>query len=57
MITFAAYGDQKQRGFTLLELMVAISITAVIGLISATILSTMIDNNSQVQTQQKALAQ
>jgi len=52
-----AVDNQKQCGFTLLELMVAISITAVIGLISATILSTMIDNNSQVQTQQKALAQ
>ena len=57
MIIAVAADDQKQRGFTLLELMVAISITAVIGLISATILSSMIDNNSQVQTQQKALAQ
>ncbi|EPJ55681.1 MAG: hypothetical protein OFPI_02910 [Osedax symbiont Rs2] len=52
-----AYTASGQRGFTLLELMVAISITAVIGLISSIILSTMIDNHSQVQTQQKALAQ
>lgn len=48
---------KTQRGFTLLELMVAISITAVIGLMSATILNTMIDNNNQVQTQHKALVQ
>lgn len=43
-------------GFSLLELMIAITITAVIGLISANILTTMIANHDQVKTQQKELA-
>jgi len=45
----------QQRGFTLLELMIAISITAVIGIISATMLSGTIANHVQVMAEEKKL--
>jgi general secretion pathway protein J len=46
----------KQTGFTLLELMVAIFITAVIGSISAPLLSSMTRNYIQVENQERNLA-
>ncbi|NQZ33058.1 MAG: prepilin-type N-terminal cleavage/methylation domain-containing protein [Oceanospirillaceae bacterium] len=45
----------KTSGFTLIELMVAVSITAVIGVIAATILSTMLANHKQVLHEEKSL--
>lgn len=47
--------SSKQSGFTLLELMIAVSITAVIGIISATMLSGTIANHTQVFEQEKKL--
>ena len=47
---------RQQQGLTLIELLVAISITAIIGVISATFLSSMINNNSQVRTEEQRLA-
>ena len=46
----------KERGLTLIELIVAVAITAIIGVISATFLSSMIANNSQVQGLEQQLA-
>ena len=45
----------KQSGFTLLEIMIAVSITAVIGVISATMLSGTMNNHAQVIRQEKKL--
>jgi general secretion pathway protein J len=49
------YQWRSQTGFTLIELMVAIFITAIIGSISATMLTTMIDNHQQVKQHEKNL--
>lgn len=45
----------RQQGFTLIELMIAMTITAVVGGIAAAILTTMINNNEIVQREKKAL--
>jgi len=45
----------KQAGFTLLEIMIAVSITAVIGVISATMLNGTMHNHAQVIAQEKKL--
>jgi len=51
----SSMSSAKQSGFTLLEIMIAVSITAVIGLISATMLSGTMNNHAQVITQEKKL--
>ena len=47
--------SSKSIGFTLIELMVASAITAVIGIIAATMLPSMIENHAQVLKEEKAL--
>ena len=47
--------SSKNTGFTLIELMVASAITAVIGIIAATMLPNMIENHAQVLKEEKAL--
>jgi len=51
----ASINAVKQFGFTLLEIMIAVSITAVIGIISATMLSGTMNNHAQVNMQEKNL--
>lgn len=46
----------QQAGFTLLELMVAIFITAIIGSMSAALLASMANNYNQVNAEEQALA-
>lgn len=47
---------QKQSGMTLIELVIAIAITAVVGLISANLLQAMTANNQQIAEHNEKLA-
>lgn len=52
----ALYAHRKQHGLTLIELLIAIAITALIGIAAATLLRAMIDNQQQIDQHHQRLS-